>query len=181
MVRRILFFGLFFSLILASGCAHVISEDLRAKVDQSLTFKDVQKNPNTYKGKLVIWGGELIQALPQEDGTNLIEVLEWPLGWREKPRRTVSFHGKFLVLSKEPLDLSLYKRGVKITVAGEIEGLMPGEKIESVSDPTYRYPLLLSKETHLWKDYGYQYSTPYGPQRYDPSYDPRRGAGILRY
>lgn len=44
------------------------------------------------------------------------------------------------------MDLSLYKRGVKITVAGEVEGLMPGEKIESVSDSTYRYPLLSVKK-----------------------------------
>jgi len=180
-MKKILFFTLFFFLILASGCAHVVSEDLRAKVDQYLTFKDVQKNPNTYKGKMVLWGGEIIQALPQEDGTNLIEVLEWPLGWREKPRRTVSFQGKFLVLSKEPLDLSLYKKGTKITVAGEIQGSKPGEKIKFISDPTYRYPLLLNKEIHFWKDYGYQYSTPYELQRYDPSYDPHRGAGILRY
>lgn len=180
MSNRIRFYLFFFLIIFISGCAHVISRDLRAKVDQSLTFKDVQMDPNTYRGKMVMWGGELIQALPQEDGTNLIEVLEWPLGWRGEPRRTVSFRGEFLVLSKEPLDLSLYKKGTKITVAGEIQGSKPGEKIKFISDPTYRYPLLLSKEIHLWKDF-FQYSAPYDPQRYDPSYDPHRGAGILRY
>lgn len=178
MTRKILFFTLFFFLILSSGCAHVISEDLRAKVDQSLMSKDVQKNPNTYKGKLVIWGGEIIQTLPQKDGTTLIEVLEWPIGWREEPKRTASFHGKFLVRSKEPLDLSLYERGVKITVAGEVQGSMPGEKIESVSDSTYRYPLLLSEEIHLWKGRSYSYSwvpddrTTWEYQHY---------GGILRY
>ena len=173
-----LYLTLFFFLILASGCAHVISEDLRAKVDQSLTFKDVQKNPNTYKGKIVIWGGEIIQTLPQKDGTTLIEVLEWPISWREEPKRTVSFHGKFLVLSNEPLDLSLYERGDKITVAGEIQGSTQGDKIESVSDSTYRYLLLLSEEIHLWKGRSYPYSwvpddrTTWEYQHY---------GGILRY
>jgi len=88
---------------------------------------------------------------------------------------------EFSVLSKEPLDLSLYRRGAKITITGEIQGSMLGEKMKPFPNPTYRYPLLLSKKIHLWKDYGYQYSTPYEPRRYDPSYDPRRGAGILRY
>jgi len=140
------------------GCAHVTSEGLRAKVNPSRTFDEVFQNPDAYKGKTFIWGGEIIQTLPQENGTTLIEVLEWPLGWREKPRRTVSFQGKFLVLSKEPLDPSDYTRGTKITVAGEVEGSVPGERIKSVSDPTYRYPLLASEEIHLWKDYGYPYS-----------------------
>ncbi len=172
------YFLLFFFIIF-SGCAHVISEDLRAKADSSLAFNEVFRNPSNYKGKTVIWGGEIIQAVPQEDGTNLIEVLEWPLGWREKPRRTVSSLGKFLVLSKEPLDLSLYKKGTKITVAGEIEGSILGEEIKSVSDLTYHYPLLLEKQIHAWK-HSYQYSTPYPPQFHDPSYGPR-GMGILRY
>ena len=180
-MKKILFFTLFFSLIIASGCAHVISKDLRAEADQSLMFKDVQKNPNTYKGKIVIWGGEIIQTLPEKDGNTLLEVLEWPLSWRGKPRRTVSLQGKFLVLVKDHLDLSPYQRGKRVTVAGEIQGSMLGEEINPATDPTYRYPLLLSKEMHFWKDYGYQYSTPYKPQTYDPSYDPHRGSGILRY
>jgi len=179
-MKKISFYILLFSFIFASGCAHVISKDLRAKTDSSLTFGEVFKNPNTYKGKMVIWGGEIIQVLPQENGTDLIEVLEWPLGLREKPQRTVEFRGKFLVQAKESLDPVLFHRGKKITVAGEIAGEIQGDKIEQLTETAYRYPLLLSKQIHLWKDY-YQYSAPYDPRRYDPSYDPHRGAGILRY
>lgn len=167
--------------IVIFSCVPVISEESRGGADTSLTFKEVAQSPDTYKGKIVLWGGKIIQTLPQGEGTTLIEVLEWPLGWREKPKRTVSFQGKFLVLLKEPSDASVYRSGDRITVAGEIQGSMQGEEIKSVSDPTYRYPLLLSKEVHVWKRTGYQYSTPYEPQTYDPSYDPHRGAGILRY
>ena len=180
MVKKIYFYILFFSFIFTSGCAHVIQKDLRAKADPSLTFGEVVKNPNNYKEKTVIWGGEIIQTLPQKDETVLIEVLEWPLGWRGEPRRTVSFQGRFLVFVKEPLDLSPYKRGAKITVAGEIQGAILGQKIESLGDIAYRYTIISSRQIHLWKDHS-QYSTPYDPRRYDPSYDPHRGAGILRY
>ena len=175
-----LYLLLFLSIFLFS-CASVISEEIRGGVDTSLTIKEVAQSPDTYKGKIVLWGGEIIQTLPEKDGNTLLEVLEWPLSWREKPRRTVSLQGKFLVLVKDHLDLSPYQRGKRVTVAGEIQGSMLGEEINPATDPTYRYPLLLSKEMHLWKDYGYQYSTPYEPQKYDPSYDPHRGAGILRY
>lgn len=73
------------------SCAPVISEEIRGGADTSLTFKEVAQSPDTYKGKIVLWGGEIIRTLLDGDRTTLIEVLEWPLGWTEKPRRTVSF------------------------------------------------------------------------------------------
>jgi outer membrane lipoprotein len=172
------YFLLFF-FILFCGCAHVISEDLRAKTDSSLTFNEVFQNPSNYKGKTVMWGGEIIQTLPQEDGTSLIEVLDRPLGLRGRPQKTVSFQGKFLVLVKEHLDPSLYQTRERITVAGEILGEIQGDEIEHLTDKGYRYPLLLEKQIHAWKP-SYRYSTPYPPEVHDPSYGPR-GMGILRY
>jgi outer membrane lipoprotein len=160
------------------ACAPVISKETREGVDNSLTFKVVAQSPDTYKGKIVLWGGEIIQTLPQGDGTTFIEVLEWPLGWAERPRRVVSFQGKFLVLLKEPLDSSLCRSGARVTVAGEIQGSMEGEKIESVSDSTYRYPLLLSNEIHVWKRRSYPYSS---VPDYRDTWEYRRNEGILRY
>jgi starvation-inducible outer membrane lipoprotein len=180
-MRRMALFLILLVSVFLFACMPVISGKTKERVDPSLTFKEVAQSSDTYKGKFVLWGGEIIQTLPQNDGSTLIEVLEWPLGWREKPRRTISFQGRFLVIAKEPVDASLYTTKVRITVAGEIQGSMQGEKVESVSDPTYCYPVLLSYEIHLWKDYDYPYSTPYGPQGYDPFYDPWRGAGVVRY
>ena len=166
--------------IFVSGYAHVISKDLRANVDPSLSFGEVLQNPEAYKGKIILWGGEIIQALPQKDGATLIEVLDWPLDWKGKPKKTVTFQRNILVLVNDYLDINLYQRGKRITVAGEIQGVVQGEKASSLTDGAYRYPLFLSKEIRRWKDY-FQYSTPYDPRRDDPSYDPHRGAGILRY
>jgi starvation-inducible outer membrane lipoprotein len=117
-------------------------------------------------------------VLPQEDGTTLIEVLRWPLDWRDEPLESVSFHGEFLVLFKEPVDLSRYKMGARVTVAGEILGSTQGEKIKSVSDPTYRYPLLLCKEIHVWKYIPYPYSSVPDERG---TWEYREYGGILRY
>jgi starvation-inducible outer membrane lipoprotein len=68
--------------------------------------------------------------------------------------------------------------GAEITVAGEIQGSIPGEKVKSVSDPTYQYPLLLSREFHLWKDRLYPYSS---VPDYRGTWEYRRYEGILRY
>ena len=158
-MKGIYFYPFLILLCFVLGCAPVISTELKAGADTSLSFKEVQENPEAYKEKIVLWGGEIIQVLPQENGTTLIEVLDWPLGLWDKPRKTVEFLGKFLVLAKDPLDTSTYKRGNRITLAGEIQGEIPGSKIEELTDSTYRYPVLLSKEMHVWKHPSYPYSS----------------------
>jgi len=148
-------------LFLGSGCAHVISKDLRANSDLSLTLKQVRETPEAYKGKSVIWGGEIIQVINQEDGTTEIEVYQEPLNFMGKPEEKDVSEGRFLVLHDKFLDPYLYWEGRRITVAGELQG----EKIEPLGQMYYRYPLVTSKQIYLWPDY---YPYPYGWGYYDP-------------
>ncbi|OGP77042.1 MAG: hypothetical protein A2V86_15880 [Deltaproteobacteria bacterium RBG_16_49_23] len=179
MFNIFLLFPLLFLFAFISGCAPAISPELRAKVDSSLTFRQIHQNPDAYKTKLVLWGGEILNVIPQH-GETFIEVLRKPLGWRGKPKRAVAFQGKFLILVKEKSDLSLYKKGTRITVAGEILGEIQGDKIENLTDKTYRYPLILSRQIHLWKDYFSPYSglppprSPHDPYWHDPFERPLR-------
>lgn len=173
-------FSLFLLLfVFVSSCAPVISPELRGKVDSSLTFEQVLQSPDMYKGKFVLWGGEIIKILPQ-DGETYIEVFQKPLGWRGRPGKYSASQGKFIVIEKEFLDLSLFKKGKKITVAGEIQGAIFGEKIKFVSEKDYRYPLILSRQIHLWKEYFSPYSglppprSPHDPYWYDPLERPLR-------
>jgi outer membrane lipoprotein len=144
---------------LLSGCAP-ISKELRTKTDQTLTFQQIFDNPEAYQGKMVIWGGEIIRTLNQKDKTTLIEVLQRPLGWREEPKRTDASGGRFLILAEGFLDPHLYRRGRAITVAGEILG----EKMRFLGEIEYRYPLLLSKQIHLWREHYRRYPSPYFPE-----------------
>ena len=87
---------LLLSLILLSGCAHVISKDLRTKSDLSLTLSQVRQNPESFKGKWVVWGGEIVETVNQKEGTTQIEVFQRPLGWRGEPKETTASEGRFL-------------------------------------------------------------------------------------
>jgi outer membrane lipoprotein len=69
-------------LILFSGCTP-ISKELRAQADRTVSFQQVFQNPEAYKGKTVIWGGEIIETIHQKEGTTLIVVLQRPLDWME--------------------------------------------------------------------------------------------------
>jgi len=156
MSNRLLFFIVIACFFLFSGCAHVISKDIRNKADPSLTFQKVIQNPIIYKGKTVVWGGEIIETLNQKNGTTEIEVFQIPLDSRDAPKASNASEGRFLILVNKYLDPYLYRKGRRITVAGEILG----EKIQPLGEMDYRYPLILSKQIHLWGEY-YYYPYPY--------------------
>lgn len=164
MKNRFQWFFLFLVVILFSGCVHVISKDLRAKSDFSLSLTQVRQNPEAFKGKLVVWGGEIIEAVNQKDGTTQVEVFQKPLGLRGEPKNTTYSEGRFLILANEYLDPYAFRRGRNITVAGEIMG----EKSKPLGEMEYRYPLLSSKQIYLWPEYYYRASPYY---YYDPWWD----------
>jgi outer membrane lipoprotein len=153
--------ALFFLIFLLSGCAHVISKDLRAKSDPSLTFRQVHQNPDGFKGKMVIWGGEIIETVNQKDGATQIEVFQKPLGWRGEPKDIAASEGRLLILADKYLDPYIFRSGRKVTVVGEILG----EKTKPLGEMDYRYPLLSGKQIHLWPEYA---SYPYPYYYYDP-------------
>ncbi len=146
-------FGLLL-LIFFSGCLP-ISKQLRAQADKTLTFRQVLQNPEAYKGKIVIWGGEVVETINQKDGTTLIIVLQRPLDWTQEPEFRRS-EGRFIVLAQGYIDPYVFSRGRRITVAGEIEG----KKIMKLGELEYPYPVLLSKQLYLWGQY-YYYAYPY--------------------
>jgi outer membrane lipoprotein len=164
--RPYLIFGLLL-LILFSGCTP-ISRDLRAQADRTVNFLQVFQNPEAYKGKVVIWGGEIIETINQKDGTTLIVVLQRPLDWMEEPKFQRS-EGRFIILAEGYVDPYVFKRGRRITVAGEILG----RKVMRLGELEYPYPLLQSKQLYLWGEYYYSpYPYPYSPWGY---YSPRWG------
>jgi len=145
---------LFFLVFLLSGCAHVISKDLRTVSDPALSFSQVRQDPDAFKGKMAVWGGEIIETANLKDGATQIEVFQRPLGWRGEPRGTVPSEGRFLMLSGRYLDPYLYRAGRKITVGGEILG----GKIKPLGEMDYVYPLLSARQIHLWpEDHYYPY------------------------
>jgi outer membrane lipoprotein len=164
--RRFFFIiGVLLVVVLLQGCLPV-SKQLRAQADRMVTFRQVFQNPEAYKGKIVIWGGEIIETINQKDGTTLIVTLQHPLDWMEEPKiqRT---EGRFIILVEGYVDPYVFRRGRRITIAGEIIG----RKAMRLGELEYPYPLLQSKEIYLWRPYDY-YPPPYYPSGFYGFYGP---------
>jgi outer membrane lipoprotein len=143
------------------SCAHVISRELREQADPAVTVGQVMRSPEGYKGKNVLWGGEIVKTANQEDGSSVVEVVQKPLDWGEEPKDTAASEGRFLIRVGNFLDPYTYRQGRKITAAGEVQGIATGP----LNGIEYRYPLIAGKQVYIWPIYpygGYYYGTPYG-------------------
>jgi outer membrane lipoprotein len=144
------------SMLLIMGCAPVISKPLRDQVDNNLTFRDVFKDPDGHKGRVVVWAGVIIEAKNTKEGT-LIEILQRPADFFGAPEEVDRSEGRFLALYSSYLDIAVYAKGREVTVGGEVEG----KRIMPLGEIQYPYPLLLAKEIYLWPDTSKERLAPY--------------------
>ncbi|MBI4495897.1 MAG: Slp family lipoprotein [Deltaproteobacteria bacterium] len=139
------FLFMILSVLLLSACGPAISKTLLSQADPALTFPDLLKDPEKYRGRIVVLWGEILETSTR-NGETWIEVLQRPLDWRQKPRETDLSSGRFLLHDPEFRDPAVYARGRRITVAGEVEG----KRAQSLKEMQYAYPVIRPRESHLW-------------------------------
>jgi outer membrane lipoprotein len=147
--------------LFVSGCAPVISRELRAHIATEITFRQVRENPDAYKGTLVLWGGVILRAKNLKEGT-LVEVLQKPTDGQGRPKDVDESDGRFLALYDGYLDVAIYAQGREVTVAGEVQG----KRVQPLGEIEYQYPLMAIKEINLVKEeryhlYPYWWHAPY--------------------
>ncbi len=155
---------LFALTLLLQGCPYAISRSMTAKADNTITFEMLQADPDSFKGKILILGGTISQITNTKKGTTL-EVVQRPLDYWGKPKRTSRTGGSFLVLYPGYLNTFVYEPGREITVAVEVEGT----RSKALGETEYSYPVVVAKEIKLWER---EPSAAARPRWTDPLYDP---------
>jgi len=140
--------GAVVAFIALAGCSPPFPSELLEKVDASVPFAALQKEPDRYAGKLLLFGGTIVDTKNVTKGTR-IEVLQRPLDGETRPEMTDRTGGRFLIMTGQFLDSAVYHRGRSITVIGVATAplVLPLDGIE------YRYPVLEAKSLHLWAPY----------------------------
>ncbi len=131
--------------LLLSGCAHVISKELRSEAVTNVQLHSLWQDPDAYKGRIFILGGSIVGVNNTKDKT-VIEVVQLPIDSYGRITNTYRSEGRFLAEYQGYLDPSIYKKGLHITMAGEVIGSreMPLDKLQ------YKYPVLSIKQLYLW-------------------------------
>lgn len=154
------FVGLFVLALLLHGCTYAISRSMTAQADKTITFEMIQTAPDTFKGKIIILGGIISQINTIKEGT-LIEVIQKPLDYWGKPKRTKRTEGRFIIFHPGYLNVMLFTPGREITAAAEVEGTRSND----LGETEFTYPLVLAKELKLWP---VERQTWFTPQWIDP-------------
>ncbi len=138
-------FLLLFSFIFSSCGPKVIPEDLERKVDKEISFQEVKKNPESFKGRRILVGGEIIGIRNLQDKTE-IEILQKPLGRDRAPLNVDESEGRFVLIHPSFLDPSVFRSGRRLTAVGLVEG----SRSEQVGQAQMVEPVLHSEHIHLW-------------------------------
>jgi outer membrane lipoprotein len=137
-----------FSLVVL-GCSSSpvrIPEALQPQIDQNLTFTEVLTSPGSYRGSLMLLGGEVLKAKRLKEGTQ-VELLQLPLNKDQEPTTDLTrSQGRMLVLHQTSLDPATLTPGMLVTFVGEVSGAI----IEKIDEADYRYPTLTVKHWYVW-------------------------------
>lgn len=150
---------------LLAGCASRtdLPSELEQQVDRSATFSQLKQSPDSYRGRLVMLGGEVLNAKRLKDGTR-IEILQLPLDEDGIPvsDRTAS-EGRFFAIKREFLDPATLPHGTRVTIVGEVTGAvtLPLDETE------YTYLTLELKNLKVWPKME-AYARPYRLYPYRP-------------
>jgi len=175
----------------ATGCvSYPISKQVRkqAQTTKDVSFLTIWEKPDAYKGRMVIWGGRILKTVNETNG-GFVYVLQAPLDYQEWPTSTKLSQGRFMARSSSFLDPEIYRKGAKITIAGELSGT----ETQNVDKTSYDYPVVTLREVYFWRQehpnytgspplgwgwYGpYQqyydnyHGDYYSPGNYDPNFD----------
>ena len=137
-------------LLTTTGCAPLItppfSPEVMKNVNKSLTFDTVRQNPESYKGAVILVGGEIIGTTSVSEGVTQIEVNQTPLDDYGVPMIQPG-SGRFLILTHEPLDPEKIFPRRRLTVVAEVMGV----KRQKLGGMDYPYVLLRANVLHLWQ------------------------------
>ncbi len=161
--------GVYF--VFMAGCSgvQVVPKDLEEQVNRDISFSQLLEAPLEHKGQVLVLGGQVLSAKRLKHGTQ-IEVLQLPLNRQMEPVESLQkSKGRFLALQKEFLDPATLPLGTRVTVVGEVSGMVT----LPLDETTYDFPTLVIKHLRVWPHiskyrvlrlypYGYPYCGPYG-------------------
>lgn len=164
-------------LLCASACAQneVIPQPLEARLDRDLRFVDVKRQPDAYRGKLMLVGGKVVSVTPLKEGTR-IELQQMPLSSQLVPDATrQEGDDRFVVidLDKKISDPAVLENNELITIVGEVLG----SDTVTVNDHEQVVPKFGIKHVTVWERdsllpfYGYTVPYPSGYGRYSYGHD----------
>ncbi len=143
---------------LLHGCAsQLVPAEMESRIARDLSFESLKAEPEKYKGRLVVLGGQVIKAKRLKEGTQ-IEVLQLPLDRSDAPVTTLTeSKGRFLAYYTEFLDPATLPAGTAVSMIAEVTGA----KTQPLDEIEYTYPTVKISTLKIWPVYDYRRAWPH--------------------
>lgn len=133
--------------IVMSGCASRLPEELRTDEKQLIEFSDAFIEPQAHTGSPARWGG-LIANVENLSESSVIEVVQFDLSGYGRPHVTEESPGRFRIRVPGFIDPEIYKQGREVSVFGLFSGVESG----FIGEFEYMFPMIESEGLHLWPE-----------------------------
>ncbi len=137
--------------LLLSGCAsrpeRPIPERISAPPAGDLQLVEARRDPQTYVGAAVRWGGHVVAVERDDAGNARVQVLERRLDDSGRPMPGSPSDGRFLIFATPDVDPGLYARGAEITVAGTLQAPVSA----SIAQRPEQLPVVRVEAFALWE------------------------------
>ena len=125
-----------------AGCTSVVPEALRGQVDRGLTYPQLSQDPEAYRGRLVLMGGEVVRVEPGQRDL-VLTLTERPLSPAdESPLLGHESRGD-LVVQVPGAARAAFREGDVLTVVGAVLGRQAAGGLPAV-------PRLESRSITVW-------------------------------
>jgi len=135
--------------LLLFGCGGIVSREGRRGVDTTITPDMVQREPDAYRARKIIWQGIIVSTRNLRD-RSIIEVQYTPPEDSGRRDEALPSEKRFLIDTIGFLDPATYSRGLKIVAAGVVRGIV----VQQFRDAEYPYPVIHPTEMHLFHPQG---------------------------
>lgn len=131
-------------LFVLAGCASPIPMPLREFGQPDVSLATVQRDPETFLGRSVRWGGEILEVRNAADRTRVL-VLATPLDAQGQPTGETST-GRFIAEFPGFVDPSQFPSQSRVTVVGALIDI----ESEPIGDYNYPYPVVSVIAHYVW-------------------------------
>jgi outer membrane lipoprotein len=162
-----------FLFVAFTGCTHPISKNLRASLDPTVSIPVLFASPDSYIGKKVMMGGNIVETRNSPENTE-IEVVQKPVDSFGNLDEGDMTTGRFIFRRPGYLEPEIYKNGRDVIGAGVIVGVLTGK----IGERDYLFPIIEPEELSLLPEYP---DPPRYPYYYDPFYPYSYGFGFRHH
>lgn len=130
-----------------TGCAGGVPQTIREAPSANPSLSAVQKQPESFIGQPVRWGGTIL-AVHNGPQTTEIEVLARPLNALGEPDAEAESLGRFIAEWRAFKDPSEYPTDRRVTIAGRLARI----DTRLIGDYHYAYPVIAVDALHRWSE-----------------------------